>query len=210
MTRVVIIEDHPVFRDGLARAVQSAPGLSLTMTYRSIEEFDAEPCATDVAVLDLNLPGLGGAGGVQHVRAAGPRVLVLSASATQELVLDAMASGASGYLTKDAETEEIVRAIATVAAGSAYVSPTLAGFLLAAHRKTGPPGTELTAREREVLSLVARGERDQDIAEDLFISIRTVRSHLDRIRDKTGRRRRPDLTRLALEQGIIVAGESEP
>ena len=85
-----------------------------------------------------------------------------------------------------------------------YVSPTLAAYLLRAARQDAAPGPNaLTDREREILALVAAGERDADIGEQLFISVRTVRSHLDRIRDKTGRRRRADLTRLALEQGIV-------
>jgi DNA-binding NarL/FixJ family response regulator len=88
-------------------------------------------------------------------------------------------------------------------AGHSYVSPILAGFLLnSAGQQRAGPRIELSAQERRVLALVAAGERDADIAARMAISIRTVRSYLDRIRDKTGRRRRPELTRFAIEQGI--------
>ena len=119
-------------------------------------------------------------------------------------MVDAIAAGAAGYLTKSSEPEEITHAVQVVAEGGTYVSPTLASFLLQAAR-TDPVDIPfaLTEREKEILSLVASGERDADIAEQLYISIRTVRSHLDRIRDKTGRRRRADLTRLAIQEGIV-------
>ena len=160
--------------------------------------------APAVVLLDLNLPGRGGAEGVQHVCEQGYIVLVISAAGTRSHVVEAIAAGASGYLTKNAESDEIVNAVKTVASGGTYISPTLAAYLLeTAQRADGPRNLRLSEREREVLALLAQGERDQDIAEQLYISIRTVRSHLERIRDKTGRRRRPDLTRLAVEQGIV-------
>jgi len=208
--RVGIVEDHPVFRQGLVQIVEDAPNLELTIARRSIEDWDqARPEPPAVVLLDLNLPGVGGADGVHRVCEQGYVVLVISAAGTRSHVVDAIAAGASGYLTKDADTDEIVDAVETVASGRTYISPTLAAYLLETdQRRDGPAGLQLTGREREVLALLAQGERDQDIAERLFISIRTVRSHLDRIRDKTGRRRRPDLTRLAVEHGIVWPGDS--
>ncbi len=210
--RIGIVEDHPVFRQGLAQTVEASPRLELTVAARSIEDWDeARPEAPAVVLLDLNLPGMGGAEGVRHVCEQGYVVLVISAVGTRSHVVDAIAAGASGYLTKNVESDEIVDAIETVASGGTYISPTLAAYLLeTAQRRDGPANLRLSEREREVLALVAQGERDQDIAEQLFISIRTVRSHLDRIRDKTGRRRRPDLTRLAVEEGIVSPGDSGP
>jgi DNA-binding NarL/FixJ family response regulator len=142
------------------------------------------------------------------VSGAGHRVLVVSASDDQSEVLAAMSAGARGYLTKDAEAEEIVRAVRVIAAGDSYVSPTLASFLLdSSRRRNARVRLPLSGREQQVLSLLAAGERDQDIADALFISVRTVRSHLDRIREKTGRRRRSELTRLAIEEGIAQPEE---
>ncbi len=128
-------------------------------------------------------------------------MLVVSASNGRADVLDAIAAGASGYVTKGAEPSEIVTAVGVVARGGTYVSATLAAYLLRAE-------IALTGREKEILRLVASGETDQAIAEKLTVSVRTVRSHLDRIRDKTGRRRRADLTRLAYERGIVSPSPS--
>lgn len=204
MIRVAVVDDHPVFRQGLAHGVEAADGLELLFAVASVEDFDAQGDVPDLVILDLGLPGMHGAEAVRHVCELGAKVLVVSAEGGQTEVLDAIAAGASGYLTKSSEPDEITVAVRTVAGGETYVSPTLAAFLLQAARQDPAAGPHaLTAREREILALVAAGERDADIGEQLFISVRTVRSHLDRIRDKTGRRRRADLTRLAVEEGIV-------
>jgi DNA-binding NarL/FixJ family response regulator len=199
-----VIEDHPLYRNALVRALTDAPDVTMGVAAGSVEEFAAyRHPPGGVVVLDLKLPGLRDAAAVVDVVGMGHQVLVVSAHGGQEDVLAAMAAGARGYLTKDADAEEILRAVRAVAAGNSYVSPTLASFLLDSSREryTGAR-LALSARERQVLALLAAGERDQDIADTLMISVRTVRSHLDRIREKTGRRRRPDLTRLAIQQGI--------
>ncbi len=190
MVRVAVIEDHPVFRHGLAMFVDDAIGLELVGTYPNVEAFDAGAVAAAVIVLDLHLPGLQGGPAVEHLIGPDTRVLVVSGATQREDVVEAIGAGASGYVGKDAGPEEIVKAIAVVAAGGTYVSATLASFLLDADRRDTRGGFALTPKEHEVLALLARGERDVDIAEHLFISVSTVRSHLDRIRDKTGQRRR--------------------
>jgi DNA-binding NarL/FixJ family response regulator len=157
-----------------------------------------------VVILDLRLPGVSDAEAVAAMVGMGFVVLVLSAHGARSDVVAAMAAGASGYLTKDADIDEIHRAVREVATGNRYVSPTLAAYLLDSTRaRYGTVHLPLSDRERQVLALLADGERDQDIANTLSISVRTVRSHLDRIREKTGRRRRPELTRLAIEKGIV-------
>ncbi|MEV4312651.1 response regulator transcription factor [Actinocrispum sp. NPDC049592] len=204
MIPVGVIEDHPLYREAVAKLLADAPGIQLDAVAGSIAQFAARRRTTSgVVVLDLRLPGLQGAAAVMEVVAMGYRVLVLSAHSEQNEVLGAMAAGASGYLSKDSEADEIVHAVRVIAEGNSYVSPMLASHVLDAFagRHTGP-AIELSTRERQVLSLVAAGERDQDIAETLEISIRTVRSYLDRIRDKTGQRRRPELTRYAIEMGV--------
>jgi DNA-binding NarL/FixJ family response regulator len=204
MTSVAVVDDHPVFRQGLAHAIDAADGLDLACAVASVEELDEHGELPALVILDLGLPGMHGAEAVRYVCDRGAKVLVVAAEGSQTDVLDAIAAGASGYLTKSSEPGEIVAAVRIVAGGETYVSPTLAAFLLRAARQgQSEDQHSLTAREREILALVAAGERDADIGEQLFISVRTVRSHLDRIRDKTGRRRRADLTRLALEQGIV-------
>jgi DNA-binding NarL/FixJ family response regulator len=203
---VCVVEDHPLYRAALVRALSDADWIAVEVTAGSLEEFLAHRCEPGrVVILDLKLPGMQDSAAVVSVTSAGHRVLVVSAHSEPAEVLGAIAAGARGYLTKDAEAEEILRAVRTIAAGGSYVSPTLASFLLDSSRgRDTRYRVPLSDRERQVLSLLAAGERDQDIADALAISVRTVRSHLDRIREKTGRRRRPDLTRLALEEGIAA------
>lgn len=205
MISVAIVDDHPVYRQGLAMAVEAADDLALVGDASSIEEFERLVIEADVVLLDLHLPGIEGSAGVAHVCGKDRRVLVVSAAGSPEDVVDAIAAGAAGYLTKESDAEEITRAIRIVASGASYVSPTLASYLLMAEKVTA--AYKLTKREREVLALVAAGETDQDIAAQLFIATTTVHSHLERIRDKTGARRRAELTNLAHELGIKSPGK---
>lgn len=202
---VCVIEDHPLYRAALVRALSEASDVTVGVTAGSVEEFAAyrfEPGG--VVILDLRLPGLRDAAAVVDVVSRGHRVLVVSAHGSQEDVLAAMAAGARGYLTKNSDADEILRAVREVAAGNSYVSPTLASYLLDSSRERyAGVRLELSGREREVLGLVAGGERDQDIADLLNISVRTVRSHLDRIREKTGCRRRAELAGEAFRRGIM-------
>jgi DNA-binding NarL/FixJ family response regulator len=196
---IAIIEDHPTTRNGLEAAVALDPGFNLTVSVSSVEEFMPKRYADlDVVILDLGLRGGGvqGAQAVAMLAALGLRVLVVSVRDEETPVLDSITAGAKGYLTKEAEPQEIVRAISRVAAGQTYFSATVAGYLL------GAP-SRLTPREREVLKLVATGETTRSIARMLHIAETTVNNHLDNIRNKTGSRRRAELTRLAIEQGLI-------
>jgi DNA-binding NarL/FixJ family response regulator len=201
---VGVIEDHPLYRSAVAQLLGDAPDIQLDAVAASVAQFTVRRRSqTGVVVLDLRLPGVQGTSAVMEVVRLGYRVLVLSAFSGQADVLNAMAAGASGYLSKDSDGEEILYAVRTIAAGNSYVSPMLASHVLDVFTdRNAGPAIELSTRERQVLSLVAAGERDQDIAEVLEISIRTVRSYLDRIRDKTGQRRRPELTRYAIEMGV--------
>jgi len=192
VVQVSIIDDHPLYREGLSVAVDQADDLTLLGASPSIEHFDRLGLRPDVVLLDLHLPGITGSEGVEHVVAAGFRVLVVSAAATPDAVVDALAAGAAGYLTKDVEAQDLIAAVRVIAAGGTYVSPTLAGYLLSAGRRDRDR-FDLTERELEILGLVADGESDKEIAAELYISVATVRSHLDRIRDKTGARRRVQL-----------------
>lgn len=201
---VHVVEDHPLYRSALVHALESTDGIRVGVAARSVEEFAAyRASAGAVVTLDLKLPGVSNAEAVAAVVAMGFQVLVVSAYGARAEVLGAIAAGARGYLTKDSNIDDIRRAVRVVAGGERYLSPTLAGYLLDAPRSRDTGGeVPLSERERQVLALLADGDRDQDIAEALSISVRTVRSHLDRIREKTGRRRRPELTRLAIEKGI--------
>lgn len=202
MISVAVIEDHPLFRQGIVQSLRAAPEIDVVAAAGSIEEFeDHSEARPDVILLDLHLPGLDGVSGVERLVERQFTVLVVSATSTRQVVLDAMAAGASGYVTKEAESDELHRAVTHVSGGGTYVSSTLASFLLTASAHEDP--YRLTSWEKEILNLLAQGERDQDIAEQLHLSTATVRSHLDRIRDKTGHRRRSELTRLAIQEGLV-------
>ena len=206
VTNVGVVEDHPLFRAVVVDVLEQAPDLRVVAAGASIEELG--PLAgrpMDVVLFDLHVPGRAGADGVRYLTGRGMSVLVVSASAHRDDVLDAIAAGASGYLTKDSDGPELVHAVREVAAGRSHVCPTLAGYLMHGQSRSARgdrrESHDLTDRERDVLAQLASGETDQEIAGMLGISVRTVRSHLDRIRAKTGRRRRAELTRLAVESG---------
>ena len=200
MISVAIVDDHPLYRQGLALAIEQADDFTLVADAASIEHFDRLGVTVDVVLLDLHLPGIEGAEGVAHVCQRGPKVIVVSAAGAPDDVIDALAAGAAGYLTKDAEAEDIQRAVRAVANGQTYVCPTLASYRITANKQRAASlEHQLSPRELEILALVAAGETDRDIAKQLFIATATVYSHLERIRDKTGARRRTQLTRLYLE-----------
>lgn len=204
--RIAVVDDHPLYLSAVVAAFEGAPEIQVVLQCHSWEELDShlavDPSVVDVVLLDLTLPGRGGADAVAAVTERGPAVLVLSGTAPRTQIVEVLAAGALGYLTKTARAEDIITATRTVARGEGYLARDVAGLLGEAMRVRRHPGVEITAREREVLALVARGMTDRMIAQHLTISLATVRSHLDRIRTKTGSRRRADLTRLAVEAGL--------
>jgi DNA-binding NarL/FixJ family response regulator len=204
-----VVEDHPLYRTALAGLLDGEPDIELDAVAESVAQFAARRTRTgSVVLLCLNSPAVQDAAAVMDVVRLGHRVLVISAQARRAQVLGAMDAGARGYLCKDADAGEILRALREIAAGRRYVSPTVAAFVEASASRARYP--ELSVREIEVLAKVAAGERDQDIADTLQISVRTVRSYLDRIRDKIGLRRRPELTRYAISRGYVDhAGSGE-
>ncbi|MGW1680358.1 response regulator [Saccharopolyspora sp. NPDC002376] len=205
--RVGVVEDHPLYRAAVTRVLEEAPDIEVDAVAESVAQFAARRrCAGSIVVLDLGIPGVRGAAAVMEMVRRGHPVLVVSAQTDRSEVLGAMLAGARGFLGKDAEGEEILHAVREVAAGRSHVAPKLADVVLeAAPLKHGPGARiDLSHREAEVLARLAAGERDQDIAVGLRISIRTVRSYLDRIRDKTGLRRRPALTAYAIEHGFAT------
>jgi DNA-binding NarL/FixJ family response regulator len=210
MIAVAIIDDHPAIREWFAQVVEQADGLALACAEPSTESFDcrikawqadARP-APDVVVLDLSLAAgrRDGAAGVAHLVCAGFAVLVLSASENRDAVVSAIEAGARGYVTKAAQTSEILTAIREVAAGNVYVSPTLASYLLRASMQART--SALTDREQQILALIATGMTDKEIAIQLGISVRTVRSHLDNVGNKLGERRRAALASQAHRLGL--------
>ena len=208
---VVVADDHPLWRDAVARDLAEA-GLTVLATADDGPAAVNRTKATrpDVLVLDLNLPGMRGHEVCAALGSLATRVLVLSASGEQQDVLEAVKAGATGYLVKSASREEIVAAVRATARGEAVFTPGLAGLVLGEFRRmsTQPqadpsrPIPELTERETEVLKLVATGMSYKEIASDLFISHRTVQNHVQNTLRKLQMNNRVQLTRWAIEHGL--------
>ena len=209
--RVVIVDDHPVWRSGVRGDLEQAGDMVVVGESddggEAIEVAAAE--LPDVVLMDLHLPTVGGVDAIRRIVENAPsvRVLVLSASGVEIDVLEAVKVGATGYLLKSATADEIVSAVRQVAAGEPVFSPSLAGLVLSEFRRVsadehvgGEP--RLTARENEILRLVAKGYTYRDIAEQLFISQRTVQNHVQNILTKLQLRKRYELMRYAIQRGL--------
>jgi DNA-binding NarL/FixJ family response regulator len=185
--RVVIADDHPVYRQGLARLLEKS-GIDVMAQAANGLEALKEDAAPDVVVMDLNMPGLTGAEATRRLTEQTPasQVLVVSVSAQEKDVTEVLLAGASGYVLKDGPVEEVVAGIKAAAAGESLISPRIATMLLRKVRDRGSPEPEapvspVSARELEVLQLVARGKANPEIAEALFIGQSTVRNHISSI-----------------------------
>ncbi|MDN3057725.1 response regulator transcription factor [Streptomyces sp. SRF1] len=212
---VMVVDDHPMWRDAVARDLAEA-GFDVVATAGDGPQAvrRAKAAGPDVLVLDLNLPGLPGVEVCKEVVADRPelRVLVLSASGEHADVLEAVKSGATGYLLKSASTEELLEAVRRTAAGDPVFTPGLAGLVLGEYRRLAgepaptaadqPAAPRLTERETEVLRLVAKGLSYKQIAERLVISHRTVQNHVQNTLGKLQLHNRVELVRYAIERGL--------
>ncbi|WP_330258666.1 response regulator transcription factor [Streptomyces murinus] len=214
--RVMVVDDHPMWRDAVARDLAES-GFEVVATAGDGEQAvrRAKAAAPDVLVLDLNLPAKPGVQVCKELIAHNPalRVLVLSASGEHADVLEAVKSGATGYLLKSASTGELLDAVRRTAVGDAMFTPGLAGLVLGEYRRlaaepvpapdTDTPGApRLTERETEVLRLVAKGLSYKQIAERLVISHRTVQNHVQNTLGKLQLHNRVELVRYAIERGL--------
>ena len=210
--RVLIVDDFPLIREGFAHALTGDPAIEVVGQAdngRDALRMAAE-LRPDVMVLDLYMPEFGGMMVLERLHDASPntKALVVSASERAEMLLDAVAAGANGYLTKRVSREELRQAVITVHGGGSMISPALASVLIQEYSRTrgGEPSTVralLGPREQEILRLVAQGLTDREIGKILHISPRTVQNHLTRIRERTGLKRRSELARWAVQHAVI-------
>lgn len=216
--RVMVVDDHPMWRDAVARDLAEA-GFDVVATAGDGEQAvrRARAVMPDVLVLDLNLPAKPGVQVCKELVGSNPalRVLVLSASGEHADVLEAVKSGATGYLLKSASTEELIDAVRRTAVGDPVFTPGLAGLVLGEYRRLAsepapaagagadePKVPQLTDRETEVLRLVAKGLSYKQIAERLVISHRTVQNHVQNTLGKLQLHNRVELVRYAIQRGL--------
>ena len=191
--RVLIADDHPLFRKGMRTLLESMPDIVVAgEATTGAEAFDqATAVKPDLVLMDLQMPEGGGLEATRRLTAADPQIyiLVVTLFEDDDSVFAALRAGARGYILKDADEEEMMRAIHAIGKGEAIFSPAIAARLMdyfAGTRTIVSPEIfpELTEREREILQLIARGESNATIAEQLSISLKTVRNHVSNIYNK--------------------------
>ncbi|HZC30195.1 MAG TPA: response regulator transcription factor [Gaiellaceae bacterium] len=209
--RVLIVDDHAVVRSGLRLLLEREDGIVAVdeaanadeAIYRMIEH------KPDVLLIDVTMPGTSGIDAIPKLKGASPdtKVLVLSMHDDPRYVRDAFAAGASGYVLKEAADAEVVAAIRDVAGGGSYVNPALGARLVAseAQQEAAAKADPLSEREHEVLRMLALGHTNQEIAQALYISVRTAETHRSHIMQKLGLQSRADLVRYALANRLIEA-----
>lgn len=207
---MLIVDDHPVVRDGLVAILGTQPDFEIAGQAASGEAALAlfERLRPDVILLDLEMPGMDGVEVIKRLRAARPdvKIVVFTAFDTDERILSALQAGAKGYLLKGAPRSELFEAVRIVYQGGSLLQPVVASRLLsqlAGSETAAPPAEELTPREFEVLGLLAQGKPNKEIAADLVISERTVKFHISAILAKLGATNRTEAVTIALQQGLI-------
>jgi DNA-binding NarL/FixJ family response regulator len=213
--RVMVVDDHPMWRDAVERDLQAAGFDVVGVAADGDQALSRFPAARpQVVVLDLQIPGPNGVEVTAEVLRRDPsaRVLILSASGEQADVLGAVKAGATGYLVKSASREELVAAVHRVAQGDTVFTPGLAGLVLGEFRRMAdgprvdqpddPDAPSLTDRETEILKMVAKGLEYKQIAERLVLSHRTVQNHVQNTLRKLQMHNRVELTRWAIQRGL--------
>lgn len=206
--RIILVDDHSLFRNGLRGLLEHSGGCRVTGEAGSGEEFLSllPDCEADVVFMDFSMPGIDGAQTTERALALRPdlRIITLSMFGEESYYTRMVEAGARGFLLKDSQIGDVLEAIDTVMAGGTYFSPQLLASL-ANRMRTREDATDeqLSTREREILVLVCRGLSNQEIAEELFISKRTVDKHRANILEKTGCKNTASLVVFAIRNGIV-------
>lgn len=203
--RLLIVDDHPIFRDGLRGVFAADADFAVVGEAENGAVAVARSVALqpDVVLMDLRMPGMGGVEAIRRLRETAPavRVLVLTTYDTDSDVLPAIEAGATGYLLKDAPSDELMRAVRAAARGESVLAPTVAGVLMGQVRR--PASDTLSQRELDVLKLVAGGTTNRDAAAQLFVSEATIKTHLLHIYEKLGVRDRAAAVGEAYRRGLL-------
>ena len=218
MIRVLLADDQALVRAGFRALLDAQDGIEVTGEVSDGQQAVdlARELTPDVVLMDIRMPGTDGLAATRQIaadpRLADTRVVILTTFDLDEYVFEAIRSGASGFLVKDTEPEELVQAVRVVADGDALLSPGVTRRLIAefAARAKRPPDTgalaDLTGREREVLALVGQGLSNADIAKRLFLSPATAKTHVSRAMIKLSARDRAQLVVAAYESGLVQPG----
>jgi DNA-binding NarL/FixJ family response regulator len=221
MTSVLIADDEALMRSGLRMILEAQSDIKVVGEAEEGAEAItlARELAADVVLMDIRMPGMDGLEATRRLLANQDtaRVLILTTFDLDEYVYEALKAGASGFILKTAPADELVRAIRSAATGEALVSPAITRRLIEAYLRKPTPRTTtpdpfawLTDRERDVLRLVTQGLSNAEIAEQLFLSQSTVKTHVNRILTKIHVRDRVQAVVLAYESGFVVPGFSDP
>ena len=207
--RVLIVDDHAVVRSGLRHVLEAESDIEVVGEASDMSEavLEARAQKPDVVLMDVVMPGSSGIEATPAVLKEAPeaKVLVLSMQDDPRYVREAFSAGASGYVLKEAADTEVVGAVREVADGGSYVHPTLGARLVTAEaeERAREEDDPLSEREREVLRLLALGHTNQEIAESLYLSVRTVETHRSQIMQKLRLSNRAELVRYAIDQGFL-------
>lgn len=210
--KLLIADDHAILRQGLRRILEAEPDMSVIGEAATGTDAvkRAKQLKPDVVIMDISMPEQDGIESMrQIVRAAISRVLILTVHLEHQMISEAVAAGASGYLAKDSLDHELVSAVRTVVHGGTVFSRNVSKRLAESSQMGGFGGTAnrtleiLTAREREVFLLLAEGKSPSEVADSLFVSPKTVHTHRQHIMEKLGLRTTTELIRFALRQGLI-------
>jgi DNA-binding NarL/FixJ family response regulator len=215
MIKVLVADDHFLFREGVARILNDATETRVVATVGSGEDalVRAGEFKPDIVLMDVNMPGIGGVEATRRLREMYPQVqvLMLTVSENETDLFGAVRAGARGYLLKNTGGAELIDAIQRICAGEAMIAPGMAAKLLTEFAASSKPerpteGESLTDRERQVLELVSRGMSNKEIAERLALSPHTVKAHLRTILDKLHLRSRTEAAAWAVRRGINPSG----
>lgn len=217
MIRLLVADDHKLVREGLRQILAAAPGIEVTAEASNGDEALAlvKRKDFDIALIDMSMPGLAGIALIKRLKLERPKllILVLSMHGETQYAARALKAGASGYLTKDSASEQLVGAIRKVAAGGVYVTDAAAASLMRSPGAPDRPSHEhLSDREFEIFRLLAAGQGPTGIAERLHLSVKTVSTHKTHILEKLNLGNTAELVRYALEHGILdrMRGTPDP